>query len=140
MFSCRLRILRAGDAEEVRQHAPWVGALCVAEADGVGHRVRHAQHLQTAVRLRGQQQPRQILRAEARTHAARAQLERRDGRRERLLRDVQRIGRARVAALACEREKVIKGRKVYAATSEIYSFYLWNISKTTVLQWKNLGL
>ena len=104
MFSCRLWILRAGDAEEVRQHAPWVGVLCVAEADGVGHRVRHAQHLQTAVRLRGQQQPRQILRAEARTHAAR------------------------------EREKVIEGRKVYAATSGIYSFYLWNISKITVLQ------
>jgi hypothetical protein len=53
------------------------GALCVAEADGVGHRVRHAQHLQPAVRLRGQQQPRQILGAEARTHAPRAQLEQR---------------------------------------------------------------
>ena len=50
MFSCRLGVLRAGDADEVRQHAPRVGALCVAEADGVGHRVRHAQHLQPAVR------------------------------------------------------------------------------------------
>ena len=51
-------------------------------------------------------------------------LERCDGRRERLLRDVQRIGRACVAALAREREKVIKGRKVHAAASGIYSFYL----------------
>lgn len=64
MFSCRLGRLRAGDADEVRQHAPRVGALCVAEADGAGHRVRHAQHLQ----------PRQILGAEAGAHAARAQL------------------------------------------------------------------
>lgn len=62
MFSCRSGRLRAGDADEVRQHAPRVGALCVAEADGVGHRVRHAQHLQ----------PRQILGAEAGAHAARA--------------------------------------------------------------------
>ena len=71
MFSCRLGRLRAGDADEVRQHAPRVGALCVAEADGVGHRVRHAQHLQSAVRLRCQQPPRQILGAEAGAHAAR---------------------------------------------------------------------
>ena len=69
----------------------------------VGHRVRHAQHHERAAELA---------------------LERRDGRRERLLRDVQRIGRACVAALAREREKVIKGRKVHAAASGIYSFYL----------------
>lgn len=41
--------------------------------------------------------------------AAELTLERCDGRRERLLCDVQHIGRACVAALAREREKVIKG-------------------------------
>ena len=71
MFSCRLGVLRAGDADEVRQHTPRVGALCVAEADGVGHRVRHAQHLQPAMRLRCQQL-RRIPGAEAGAHAARA--------------------------------------------------------------------
>ena len=55
MFSCWPGVLRAGDADEVRQHAPRVGA----------------QHLQPAVRLRCQQQPRQILGAEADAHAAR---------------------------------------------------------------------